>query len=107
MIIFARGPTPFRMGGELGEWVGCEAEPSELVALGKGVMGYLLQSPNGKGIVAEATSGAIIGSTLSQVRDDIRSGTQEMIHRQIARGMEYSKNVRVLPAKEFWERYDR
>jgi len=104
MIIWTRGYRPFILGGDVHGPVGVEiAEPGEKHELGKGYDCYVITSPlTGKTYVAEAETGAIVGSLLVGVRDDVTAADSKVMKKQIEEAREQKKHVTVLEADKFW-----
>jgi hypothetical protein len=95
--------NPFVMGGNTHRAKGFEFEGVERVELGKGYYGYTLQSPNGKSIVVEEHSGAIIGNSLEDVRNDIDQGDSEVMKKQVEKACK--EVVIIISESEFWSLY--
>jgi len=105
MIVWTMGYRPFMMGGDVNAPIGIDIDPGERMDLGKGFFGYAIVSPvTGKVHVAEAETGAFIGSSLKQVRNDIEVCNDiEMMKGQVEAAKELLKKVDVLKPDEFWE----
>lgn len=99
---------PFQMGGypqfplvtEITE--GIEG-PFEI---GKGFTAFVITAPNGRTFVAEATSGAIVGDTLTMVRNDMQDAHQPQ--EQVNAAMRWREAndhcKQEVDAEEFWKR---
>ena len=108
MLIWTQGYSPWILGGDVHAPVGAEIAVGECYDLGGGFKGYLVASPlTGETYVAEATTGAIVGSSLKEVRADISAADADTMTRQVEEAAEQVKRVRVEPAKEFWARQRR
>lgn len=70
--------------------------------LGKGYEGYVATAPNGKTFVAEASTGAIVGDTLENVRADIRIAEASVMREQIRNAEQEAKKAEVADAAFFW-----
>ena len=104
MIIWTRGHRPFILGGDVNAPVGIKIEePGEKHELGKGYYCYVITSPlTGKTYVAEAETGAIVGSLLVGVRDDVTAADPKVMKQQIYLAREEKTRVLVLEADKFW-----
>ena len=105
MLVWTRGYTPFIKGGDVHGPIGIEIDdPGRQFDLDKGYVGYVIVSPiTGKTYVAEAETGAIVGSFLVGVRDDVTAADQKVMDQQIEEAREQQKCVRVLAPDKFWE----
>ena len=93
------------MGGDVNVPVGTEIEVGQKVKLGLGYEGYLIVNPfTGETRVAEATTGAIIGPSIEEVRKDIKTGSSEKMVEQMhwATGVVTDKKVEIVSAEDFW-----
>lgn len=106
MKIWTVGYRPFILGGKCNYLVGCEIEPDREVDLGNGYTGFEITSPSGNKIIAEKTSGAIVGTSLEQVRTDIATGDPEVMAKQVAEACKNTKEVEVVSTEEFWKLYE-
>ena len=97
--------SPFRMGGDTWHPTGFEFESNERIELGKGFYGYVLKSPNGKTIVVEEKSGAIVGDSLERVKADIENGDIEIMKQQVKQACDV--NVKIIDEEDFWKIYDK
>jgi hypothetical protein len=103
--MWTKSYRPFVMGGSVNYLVGCELETPEEVDLGKGVVGYVVLTPKGSTAIAEKTSGAIVGTSLQDVREDIDSCGAEMMADQLAAACCQVKDVRWVSPEKFWTLY--
>ena len=104
-VIWTLQRNPFAFGIR-DEPVGVEVEGIK-VDLGKGFTGIIAMSPSGRTVVAEFTSGAIVGHTVEEVRNDILIGVTRIMEQQVAQAMLTARSVKTLPANKFWTRYER
>lgn len=99
---------PFIMGGSCHYDGGIKVDPGTKYELGRGFFGYLIQNPITKEThVAEASTGAFVGSTIEAVRRDIRKGEIEVMRLQVAESAERAKKVRLMDPDDFWRRMAR
>ena len=105
MIVWTRAYRPFMMGGDVNGPVGIEVTPGEKLDLGKGFYGYAIVSPvTGKVYIAESETGAFVGSSLEQVRDDIASCNDiERMKNQITEAKEKAKKLDIISPESFWK----
>jgi len=107
MIVWSRFFDPFIIGGSCHYDGGIEVDPGIKYDLGKGFFGYLIQNPITKNThVAEAKSGAFVGSTLEGVRRDIETAECDLagMKKQVADSVVRAKKVRRMDPEEFWGR---
>jgi len=106
-LIWTEGYRPFIFGGScyypLMTTVDCEG-PFDL---GKGYLGWVTYSPlTGNCYVAEDTTGAIVGHSITAVRKDIKEGDPKVMREQVANAQRRISNplvnTEVEPA-EFWK----
>lgn len=103
MIIWTRAYRPFIMGGNCNGHIGIEIICGEQVPLGKGYFGYIVASPlTGDTYVVEAETGAIVGSSIADVRSDIAAGADDTMAQQMVQARKLRTTVSVIPADEFW-----
>lgn len=102
--VFTRDYRPFILGGDVHQPMAAEIAASGPYALGKGFSGYLIKSPKGKTFIAEATTGALVGPTLEEVRADIKAGKKSVMTKQVEQARELAARARTVSANEFWER---
>ena len=95
---------PFILGGSVWQPVSANVEWHGEYDLGKGFRGYLIVSPNGKTFVAESESGAFVGPSIQQVREDIaESENLDLMKKQVEDAKKQSKQAKEIPAEEFWK----
>ena len=100
--VYALGYFPFSMGGSVWQPIACRVQARGPFPIGHGFRAYLVTSPAGVTHVAEAKSGAFVGSTLEQVRRDVSSGSYLVMIKQVAGAVAQSKTARELSPEEFW-----
>ena len=98
---------PFVMGGNVWQPWACEVEADGPHDLGGGYQGYLVTSPGGHYVVAEATTGAMIGPNLEAVRKDIAEGDPEIMAKQMEQSKSDSTGVQMLEPEEFWPTWEK
>lgn len=101
--IWTIGYRPFVMGGSVHYNMACDIKCDGPFDLGDKYKGYLAIAPNGKTFVAEYKSGAIVGDTIENVKNDILTGDKEMMEKQVKDAIESSKKVEVVSEDYFWE----
>jgi len=95
---------PFIMGGSVWQPVAAIVDYEGEYDLGKGYKGYLIVSPDGKTFVAESESGAFVGPSIQEVRNDIaKCKDLEFMKKQVKNGKTQSKQAREISAEEFWK----
>lgn len=105
-VIWTVGYNPWVMGGDVHAPSGFETEVDKPVDIGKGFKAYVVKSPNKKvTLIAEATTGAIVGNSLRTVRKDVGEGDVEMMKAQVKGAAEMVKKVVLHDAAYFWNHY--
>lgn len=103
MDIWTWATFPFVMGGPIRQAVKTDVEPaSGPHDLGQGYAGYLVATPAGNTRVAEATTGALVGDTLEDVRRDVAEASSDTMRDQVAAAAEHARSARTIPTDEFW-----
>jgi hypothetical protein len=103
ITVWVPGHRPFLMGGDVHALLKAEVEADGPHDLGKGYSGYVVTTPSGKTHVAEATTGALIGPSLRDVRADIRAGKPAVMKQQIAEARVQLSQAVTVPLAEFWQ----
>lgn len=96
---------PFILGGRCNQPTGCEIEVGEELYFGNDYYGYEVKTPSSKTLIVEKTSGAIIGSSLKDVRDDVTNGNKKVMEDQIKYACNEAKEVNIISQEEFWKIY--
>jgi hypothetical protein len=102
MKVFTMRYQPFIMGGNVWQPVCCDVEVEGPYELGLGYKGYVVTAPNGKTFVAEASTGAFVGPDVKSVKNDIETGDQELMKKQVSEAAVLSKKASEVSAEEFW-----
>ena len=105
MEIWTLQYRPFIMGGDVHQPVKCDVEVDGPHDLGGGYQGYIATAPDGRTFVAEATSGAIVGPTLDEVRRDISQADPAVMAKQVAQGLSDRATAPILAPDEFWKSF--
>lgn len=104
--IWTEAYSPFIMGGDVNAPICTEVEAGEPIDVGRGIQAYVIASPRtGKVHIAESTTGAFVGSSIEQVRQDVESADPEVIKQQLASAAERVKHARPLSPEEFWNHF--
>lgn len=82
-----------------------EIYPSTAVDLHEGIMGYVLDTPNGETVVIEAGTGSLVGHSLENVRDSVRELSKSELKLQLDTARrEYNRlKKHELDNDEFWK----
>lgn len=103
--VYTLSYRPFILGGDVnGPISTAAAVDSGPHKLGRGVSCYVVRKPNGGTVIAEATTGALIGPTLNQVIADVQSGDPQIMAKQMKQAMIDSKRATPVEPAEFWGR---
>ena len=105
MEIWTLQYRPFTMGGNVHQPVKCDVEVDGPHDLGGGYQGYIATAPDGRALVAEATSGAIVGPTLEAVRSDVADADPAVMADQVAKAIAQRASAAVLTPDEFWKSF--
>ena len=105
--IWALRYRPFLMGGDVNRPMATTVIATGPYALGLGYSGYLVASPSGKTHVAEATSGALIGPSLAEVREDVRTGDPALMVQQVQTAQGEAVRAENVSPQEFWETFQK
>ncbi len=103
LTIWTRGYRPFILGGDVNHPVCCDVEAEGPFRLGKGYWGYIVLKPSGEQVVAESTTGAVVGPSLAAVRRDIKTAEVSLMRDQIAESGVKARSAVKLPAAQFWK----
>ncbi len=105
--IWTHAYSPFMMGGNVHAPIMTEVESGPLVEFGKGFNGFVVHSPGGFEVVVERTTGAICGTSLEQVRQDVAEcGDIKVMLRQLNQAARELEEALPLDNQEFWGRYE-
>ena len=104
-IIWTTGFRPFIMGGNVNAPLAAKVEVGKPVKLSKDISVFVVKSPlTGETHVADADSGALVGTSLKSVREDVRTGDKKVMKKQIAEAKEQFKKAVMLEPEEFWKK---
>lgn len=106
MKIWTVGNNPWVMGGRVKYVCMADVPVAGPVDLGKGYQGYVAVSPSGYVCVVESETGAIVGHDVAEVKQDIETGDDAVMRKQIAdaRKMLETWRCETVTAEEFWKR---
>ncbi len=102
MKVWTEAYRPFMMGGDVNAPICALLEVDGPFDLGGGINGYLATSPTGTIHVAEETTGAFVGMSIDQVREDIATADPAVIREQLAGAIERAKEATPFEEDEFW-----
>jgi hypothetical protein len=103
MKIWTEAYRPWILGGNCRAPVSCDVPVDGPFELGKGYIGYIATSPNGRKFVIESETGALIGSSLDGVREDIRSGDETVMKQQIEHAKRRALETDSISVELFWK----
>lgn len=99
---------PFVMGDDVHQPIGTTVEVSEEFELGKGFHGVIAVAPWGEVFVAEATTGAFVGSGVDQVKADIAECDDiKFMSNQVEEARPLAEYAQRLTPDQFWGRFRR
>jgi len=103
MEIWIHCYEPFIMGGDVHAPVMTEMPVAGPFDIGAGYRGFIVIAPSGKTFVVEGVTGAIVGSTIEQVRADIATAVRENMAIQIRDAEKWASQARMVKPEEFWK----
>ena len=103
--IWTAAYSPFIMGGDVNAPIATEVEVGDPIDLGGGIKGFVVVSPKGRIHVAEASTGAFVGTDVDKVKADIAAGDPAVMKKQLAEAKEQFKNANHLEPEAFWGRF--
>ncbi len=105
LLCWTQGYRPFICGGNVNAPIGAEFEVGELHDIGRGYKAYLIPAgaPGKPDLVAESTTGAVVGNSLKEVREDISKAKLSVMRKQIAQAKLQMKEVHPLTPDELWQ----
>ncbi len=102
LTIWTKAYRPFIFGGDVNAPIATMVNVGDPLDAGKGIMVHCVHSPAGRLFVCEATTGAIVGGSLEDVKKDILEGDVEVMKQQIEDAKERVKKAVHVTADEFW-----
>jgi hypothetical protein len=102
MKIWTEAYRPWIMGGDVNAPIWTEVLAGSPVDIGNGFQAYLITSPSGATYVAEAITGALIGTTIKQVKIDVATGDPEVMLKQIEDAKARVKRADYISPETFW-----
>lgn len=103
MRIWTEAYRPWIMGGDCNAPVVCDVSVAGPLPLGKGYQGFLAIAPSGATFVIESETGAIVGSTIEDVRKDVERADEKVMQEQIASAKIRAQRAVAVSLKEFWK----
>ena len=101
-LIWTEAYRPFMMGGDVNQPIGTMVELDTPIDLGKGAVVHVVASPNGTIHIVESKTGAFVGTSLAQVKKDIKEADEDVIKQQIKDSRKRRKEVEVMSNEDFW-----
>jgi hypothetical protein len=82
-----------------------ELNKIDTIELYEGILGYVINTPNGESVVIEAGTGSLIGHSLEAVRDGVREMTKLQLTNQLDTARkEFNRMKKIeLSNDEFWQ----
>ena len=102
IVMWTEATRPWRMGGDVHQPVGVDVHVNTPIDVGYGISVYVVVVPDGRIAIVESQSGAIVGGSLKQVKQDIAKGAHNAMSRQIRRARKRREQVDVLNPDEFY-----
>ncbi len=108
LVIWTAAYSPFILGGNVNAPIATEVEVGDKpIEIGHGISVYVIVSPNATIHIAEATTGALVGTDLAEVIKDVGEANPEIMKQQLAEAGEEVKKANHLSPDEFWRRMAR
>ena len=104
MEIYTATYNPFIMGGDVHQFIKTEVPVGEPQDLGKGYSAYLVTAPNGTAYIVEARTGALLGTDLSQVLEDVAQADTAIMEDQLSKSKLDFEKARLIQPAEFWRK---
>ncbi len=106
MKIWTEAYRPFIMGGDVNAPVATDIDVGEKIPIGKGYFIFLVANPiTGRTHVVEERSGAFIGNTIKEVRQDVIDAPLEMMDKQVEEAIKRSKKAEIVGTDAFWKMF--
>jgi len=104
LVIWTRAYRPFTMGGDVNRPIATEVAVGKPITLvrGRPQQVYVVLSPNGHEHVAEAATGALVGTSLAEVLQDYKEADDVVVQGQLADAAAEAKRAELLSPDEFW-----
>lgn len=103
MTIWTIGNRPFVMGGSVEYPMGTKTKCVGAYHVGKGYNVFIANGPAGQVAVVESKSGAVVGSSIDQVRQDVATGDPALMKQQVRAALEQVNKVELIPESEWWQ----
>lgn len=101
-MIWTRAYRPFILGGNVHANMATELVlTTKPIKLGKGITVYEIQSPHGTTHIAEASTGALVGTSLQQVKQDLAEADPKVVKQQLEEAQQVDKYH--CSNEEFWK----
>ena len=100
--VWTKAYRPFMLGGNVNAPIATEVEVGEATELAPGISVHVVVSPTGTAHVAEATTGAFVGTDIEQVRKDVQDADPEIIKDQLKKAKAELDGVDHLDPAVFW-----
>ena len=105
MVIWTDFKHPFVVGGYRA--LGCRIRISNSSILMNNTKIYGTLTPSGKTVYVEATSGAIVGTNITDIINNVEEVDMEVIEEQILAARAQVAGIKVIDADRFWKVYER
>jgi hypothetical protein len=100
--IWTKAYLPWRLGGDGRGAISTIVKYQKVVKLGHGYQGVVVKAPDGSTVVAERETGAIIGSSVRMVHEDVSSGNKKVMKDQMAWARKELQNAQPVTEEKFW-----
>ena len=108
IMIWTYFKDAFTISGDGNKAIGCRIKVNDSDSfLKNGVMIYHTQTPSGKAVYVEATSGVIISTNITDIIREVEEADTRIVEEQIAAARARVAGVEVIDADRFWQVYER
>lgn len=109
LLIWTEAYQPFIMGGDVNAPIATEIEiPKENIhKLSKDIDVVVICSPKGAVRIAELSTGAFVGTSLTDVTKDVENASQEVMLQQLEQAKKRVKKARHVTNEHFWDIVDK
>lgn len=104
--VWTKAYRPFILGGDVHTPIATEVESGEPYQLEHGIVVYLVKNPlTGQTHVVESHTGAFVGTSLEQVRDDVATADEKVMKDQLKEAEKLAQKAENMPPERFWKMF--
>lgn len=106
LTVWTSAYRPFMMGGNVNAPIATEVEVGDSFELGHGIRAHLVVSPSGKTHVAEATTGAFVGTDIDEVKADVSAADPKVMEDQLDWAKKEFEKADHISNERFWAMFN-